>query len=183
MNARNLLCGLIGATLTIGGAGPSNAATDIQGVQAMRICFTPGEDCEALIVAEIARARTSIELQAYSFTAPEIAKAIVAAKARGVHVMAIVDKSQRTERYTGATFLANAGIPVLVDEKPAIAHNKVIVIDGAVTIGGSFNYTRSAQERNAENVTITYDPRVAAAFSANIGRRAAVSVPYGARSK
>lgn len=38
---------------------------------------------------------------------------------------------------------------------PAIAHNKIIVIDECLTIGGSYNYTAAAQKRNAENVTFT----------------------------
>ena len=103
-------------------------------------CFTPGQNCEGLIVAEISAARSSILLQAYSFTSKPIAAALTAAKRRGVDVRAVLDKSQRTERYSGATFLADAGIPVVIDELPAIAHNKVLVIDATTTITGSFNF-------------------------------------------
>lgn len=122
------------------------------------VCFTPAGDCQGMIVAAIATAKTTIKIQAYSFTSAPIAKAILDAKKRGVSVEAIVDKSQRSAKYTGATFLANAGIPVLVDEKPAIAHNKIILIDDATrsptVITGSFNFTKAAQEKNAENILI-----------------------------
>src|SRR5260221_6784470 len=142
-------------------------------------CFTPGQDCEGLIVAEIQAARSAILLQAYSFTSKPIASALRDAKRRGVDVRAVLDKSQRTERYTGATFLADSGIPVVIDEKPAIAHNKALVIDAATTITGSFNFTRAAQERNAENVfVIRGDREIARRYAENWQSRARVSVPY-----
>jgi PLD-like domain len=40
----------------------------------------------------------------------------------------------------------------------AIAHNKVIVIDGETVLTGSFNFTKAAQEKNAENLLIIRDP-------------------------
>lgn len=91
--------------------------------QQMKVCFTPGEPCESMIVDAVDSARTSVLVQAYSFTSPAIGKALAAAFKRGVDVRVIVDKSQRTERYSGATYLAHAGIPVLVDTEVAIAHN------------------------------------------------------------
>jgi phosphatidylserine/phosphatidylglycerophosphate/cardiolipin synthase-like enzyme len=58
------------------------------------------------------------------------------------------------------------------------AHNKVIVIDGWETIGGSFNYTKSAATRNRENVTFISSPDIASAFLANWEARRAVSEPF-----
>ena len=49
---------------------------------------------------------------------------------RGVKVQVILDKSQWTEKYSSATFFQNAGIPTFIDDIHAIAHNKVMVIDG-----------------------------------------------------
>lgn len=118
------------------------------------VCFTPGQDCEGLIVKETRNARKTILLQAYSFTSAPIAKALTEAKQRGVDVRAILDKSQRKEKYTGATFLQNAGIPVVIDDKPAIAHSKIMIFDQQAVLTGSFNFTKSAQERNAENVIL-----------------------------
>jgi phosphatidylserine/phosphatidylglycerophosphate/cardiolipin synthase-like enzyme len=48
-----------------------------------------------------------------------------------------------------------------------LAHNKVSVIDGETVIGGSFNYTKAAQDKHAENVEITRDKTVAAKHTAN----------------
>lgn len=122
----------------------------------IEVCFTPGDDCTGKIVKEINGAKKEIIVQAYSFTSAPIAKALTAAYKRGVKVEAILDKSQRVERYTSATFLHNAGIPVMIDSRHAIAHNKIIIIDRQTVITGSFNFTRAAQERNAENLLVIH---------------------------
>lgn len=87
-------------------------------------------------------------IRAYSFTSAPIAKALVDAHKRDVKVQAILDKSQRSEEFTSATFLTNAGIPTFIDDKHAIAHNKVMIIDSTKVITGSFNFTKAAEESN-----------------------------------
>lgn len=144
----------------------ATAAADAGQVAA--VCFTPGDDCAGAIVREIGAAQGQVLVQAYSFTHADIAAALVAAKRRGVAVLVVLDKSQRSERYSAATFLRNAGIQTVIDDDHAIAHNKVIVIDGRRTITGSFNFTKSAQERNAENVVVIDGADVAARYTANI---------------
>jgi phosphatidylserine/phosphatidylglycerophosphate/cardiolipin synthase-like enzyme len=84
-----------------------------------------------------------------------------------VKIQVILDKSQRTDKYSSATFLHNAGIPTWIDAAHAIAHNKVMVIDGAVVITGSFNFTKAAGEKNAENLLVVRDQRLAAKYTAN----------------
>ena len=147
------------------------------------MCFTPGGNCTDPIVSEIAGAQQSILVQAYSFTSVPILSALKAAHARGVDVEVIVDKtsarqSKSGSRYSAATFLSNAGIPVWVDTKVAIAHNKVMVIDGETVITGSFNFTAAAEKNNAENLLVLDDPALAGKYRANWERRRAVSAPY-----
>ena len=131
------------------------------------VCFTPGEDCVGVIVRELGAARKSIRVQSYSFTSAPIAKALVDAAARGVHVEAILDRSNRTGRYSGLSFLTNAHVPASVDCRHAIAHNKIIIIDDEVVITGSFNFTKAAQAHNAENLLVLRDPQLAARYTAN----------------
>ncbi|HEX4045647.1 MAG TPA: phospholipase D family protein [Gammaproteobacteria bacterium] len=136
-----------------------------------QVCFTPGANCTQLIVTAIDQAKQAIYVQAYSFTSPAIAKALVNAKNRGVRVKVILDKSQyKKEKYSSSTYLANQGIPVWVDYRPHIAHNKVMIIDNTL-ITGSFNFTKSAQERNAENVLIIKDKDLANQYLVNWYKR------------
>ncbi len=94
------------------------------------VCFTPGGDCTNDSVKTINEAHKNILVQAYQFTSPPIAKAIVDAKRRGVDVKIILDKSQyNAKKYSSALFFEHEDIPVWIDYKVNIAHNKVMVID------------------------------------------------------
>ena len=143
-----------------------------------QVCFTPGAECTDMIVREIGGAKRTVLVQAYSFTSAPIAKALVDAKKRGVDVRAILDKSQRTERYSAADFLANSGVPTWIDSCCAIAHNKVMVIDGETVITGSFNFTKAAQARNAENVLVIRDRDLAARYAENWQKHLGTSERY-----
>jgi len=147
------------------------------------VYFSPSGGCTQAIVDTLATAKKSVLVQAYSFTSAPIAKALVDAKKRGVDVQAILDKSQRTEKYSGATFLLNAGIPTFIDPAHTIAHNKVMVIDGKTVITGSFNFTKAAENNNAENLLILRSEELAARYTDNWKHHLGHSVPYAGHTK
>jgi phosphatidylserine/phosphatidylglycerophosphate/cardiolipin synthase-like enzyme len=118
------------------------------------VFFSPNGGATEAIVREIDAAKSEVLVQAYSFTSVPIAQALLNAKKRGVRIEAVLDKSQRSERYSAATFLMNAGIAVVIDDRHAIAHNKIIIIDQASLITGSFNFSKNADQNNAENLLI-----------------------------
>ena len=154
-------------------AGASGQAAEI------RSCFTPGQDCTGLIVDQVDHATMRVLVQAYGMTSEPIMQALAQAKRRGVDVRVLLDKTNEQERYSAASFLINQGVAVLIDDKVAIAHNKVMVIDDAHVITGSFNFTKAAQERNAENVLVIRQyPELARNYTENWRNRAAVSRPY-----
>lgn len=136
------------------------------------VCFTPGEDCTAKIVEQLNQAKRDVYVQAYSFTSQPIAKALLDAKRRGVTLYIVLDKSQlATKRYSSAVFFAHAKIPVWIDDDVSIAHNKVMIIDHERVITGSFNFTRAAQYKNAENVLIIRDAGLVQRYVHNFLRR------------
>lgn len=131
-----------------------------------------------MIIREIDLAKKSIQMQAYSLTSKPIAEALTRAKMRGVNITVLADKSQKHERYTQINNLKKAGLLVYIDEKPAIAHNKIIIIDEETIVGGSYNFSNSAEKRNAENVTIIKNKEFAALYAANFKKRLAASTIY-----
>ncbi len=142
------------------------------------VAFSPG-DAEQTVIAAIGSARHSVHLAAYSFTSRPIAQALVDTKARGVEVEAVLDRSNATARYSGASALARAGIPVRIDSRYPIMHDKFLVIDGVTVETGSFNYTKAAARSNAENVVVIRDdPAVAAAYEAEWQRMWAESEAF-----
>jgi len=145
----------------------------------IRVYFSPGGGCTVAILSEINQAKTEILIQAYSFTSQPIARALIQAKKRGVKIIAVLDKSNRTKKYSAATFLKNMEIPVYIDDKHAIAHNKIILIDNRVVITGSFNFTAAAENKNAENLLILDDlPDLTRAYRENFQKHLQHSVPY-----
>jgi len=145
--------------------------------------FSPNGGCTEAIVEALGQARTTVKVQAYSFTSAPIAKALVDAHKRGVRVEVILDKSQWTEKYSSADFLAHAGIPTRIDAQHKIAHNKIMVIDGAVVITGSFNFTRGAEYDNAENLLVIRSQALAALYPRNWETHAEHSEPYMGRGR
>jgi phosphatidylserine/phosphatidylglycerophosphate/cardiolipin synthase-like enzyme len=154
------------------------AAETVRNVPAVDVYFSPRGGCTQAIVREIDRARGEILVQAYSFTSAPIARALVGAHRRGVRVVALLDKSQRGRDFTSATFLADAGIPVYIDAEHAIAHNKIMIVDRETVITGSFNFTKAAEEKNAENLEIIRSKDVAYLYVANFDRHMAHSERY-----
>jgi phosphatidylserine/phosphatidylglycerophosphate/cardiolipin synthase-like enzyme len=106
------------------------------------VYFSPNGHCTQAIIQELDKAKTSILMQAYSFTSAPIAKSLLEAHKRGVKVEVILDKSNLTEKYSSVNFLVNNGIPTRIDAAHAIAHNKVMIIDGETLVTGSFNRAR-----------------------------------------
>lgn len=142
----------------------------------IQVCFTPGGNCTADVVRAIDHAHKTLLIQAYQLTSQNIEDAVVDAKHRGVDVKIILDKSQVSSNHaSSAKFFSERGVPVWIDYKPHIAHNKIMVIDHEVVVTGSFNFTRSAQLHNAENLLIIENPQLASIYTHNWESRLAVS--------
>lgn len=146
-----LLCWTVGA-----GA----AALPAKGT--VEVLFTPWDDAEGAIVRALGEARKSIQMQAFLLTSRSIAKALRDARERGVAVELLADREMVRKGETSLIpGLAADGFPVWLETRYASAHNKVILIDAleahGLVITGSYNFTWSAQARNAENLLILRD--------------------------
>src|SRR5712691_8230920 len=158
--------------------GPLHAAEPFSPAR-VAVYFSPNGGATEAVVRELNAAQTQVLMQAYSFTSAPIAKALVEAHKRGVKILAVLDTSNETNKYSAATFLHNFGIQPLIDAEHAIAHSKVMVIDSTTIITGSFNFTKAAEEKNAENMLVMKEaPELVTAYEANIRMHAGHSHPY-----
>ena len=190
---RRLRLGLLMASLATGSAWalaetptPEAVARAERGSMAIqaqiRVYFTPGNSAETAIAETIATAHRQIRVQAYSFTNPLIVQALADAQSRGVAVTVILDKSNRTQKYSAADFSHHSGIETLIDDRHAIAHNKIMIIDDSVVITGSYNFTRAAEKSNAENVVIIESGPIAQKYLQNWQKHRQHAEPYRART-
>jgi phosphatidylserine/phosphatidylglycerophosphate/cardiolipin synthase-like enzyme len=146
--------------------------------QGVEVFFSPGGGCTRAVVSALEGATNSVYVQAYSFTSASIARALLNAHQRKVKVRMILDDSQRTEKYSEADFLDHYGLAPMIDARHAIAHNKIMIIDEAVVITGSFNFTKAAEEKNAENLLVIHDPVLARKYLENWSSHAAHAEPF-----
>ncbi|KAB8312639.1 phospholipase D family protein [Erwinia endophytica] len=118
--------------------------------------FSPEGSAMQLVLDTIGSAKKSIRMMGYSFTSPEVVKALVATHQRGVDVKIVLDEKGNRSKASQAAMnvVVNAGIPLRTNRQFAIMHDKVIIVDDRTIEAGSFNYTRSAAHRNSENVLI-----------------------------
>ena len=134
----------------------------------IEVYFSPRGGALAAVLKEVDAARSSILVQAYSFTSAPIAESLAAAQRRGVRVEIILDQTKLLEeKRSQADFLAHSGVSVRVDAQHGSAHNKVLILDSQTVITGSYNFTRHAEEDNAENLLIIRDHALAAKYTAN----------------
>jgi len=148
-----LLAAILLGLAAAAGAAPLPASGTVEAL------FTPWDDAEGAIVRALGEARKTVHVQAYLLTSRSIAKALLDARGRGVAVEILADREMVAKgENSQVPKLAEEGIPVWLETRYATAHNKVIEIDApgeqAVVITGSYNFTWSAQARNAENLLI-----------------------------
>jgi phosphatidylserine/phosphatidylglycerophosphate/cardiolipin synthase-like enzyme len=123
----------------------------------VQVAFTPWDDAESLLLETLGRARREILVQAYLLTSRAIAASLIAAKQRGLEVSVLADARQHADNPSSLlSSLAEKGIPVWLETRYRNAHNKIMIIDAGtkdvVIVTGSYNFTRSAQRMNSENL-------------------------------
>jgi phosphatidylserine/phosphatidylglycerophosphate/cardiolipin synthase-like enzyme len=147
----------------------------------IEICFAPEDDCAGFAVRAIDRAEHEILVGAYGLTTGSgIVDALLRAHQRGVEVELVVDRTTPCGRNSGVDLLAGAGVPVWIDHSARIAHAKTMVIDGALTLNGSYNWTRGAAA-NSEDLNLVASPAVAEAYAAHWRDRQGRSLRFDRR--
>jgi len=115
-----------------------------------------GSEIKKRILTEINNASRSIYIAMAWFTDRDIADALINAKSRGVDVDIILSSHKDNE--TVKNMLRDAGIPVHAFEtgdERGLMHHKFSLIDGRLTLNGSYNYTYNASKNNVENIHVS----------------------------
>lgn len=114
--------------------------------------------------------RERIDFLAFSFTQDALGAAILDRARAGVKVRGVFERTGSETRFSEFGPLKEAGLDVYQDANPYIMHHKVIVVDGRITVFGSFNFSNNAAEDNDENLLIVHSPEFARAFLAEVDR-------------
>ena len=144
------------------------------------VYFSPNGGAAHAILKSISSAQQTILVQAYLLYSTRLAGALVRAHQRGVQVHVILDaNAQRHDPPVKAVaLLVGAGVSVSLDDHHEWAHDKVMILDGAIVVTGSYNWTLAAENTNGENLLVIRDPRLAAVYAENWRRHADHSFLY-----
>jgi len=118
------------------------------------VYFSPGRGADEIVIGFIDRCEKTLDVAVYSLTHDPIRDALIRAQDRGVQIRVLMDNLQAKSRYADDEALAEAGVPVRVDKSSAAMHHKFAIGDGKAVLTGSFNWTKNAVTRNAENFVI-----------------------------
>lgn len=117
--------------------------------------FTSGGSIGDTVAREIRATQRKILLALFGFNNPRLADELAQLAKRGVSVRVKVDatKGELKKQASLAGMLKNAGAEVTAVAPEGKNHNKFAVIDGAIVLTGSYNWTVKA-ESNWENLLV-----------------------------
>lgn len=128
--------------------------------------FSPGTACLNKIVSLCESAKSHVDICVFTVSDNRITAAIIAAKDRGVNVRLLSDNDKSEDKGSDIDFMIERGVAVKMDASRHHMHHKFAIIDKATLINGSFNWTRSASERNQENILVTTERSLLQSYQA-----------------
>lgn len=155
----------------------------VQAEPNIQVGFSPEGSAQKLVLETIASAQHSIQMLAYAFQAPDIMQALVDAKKRGVDVRVVVDKKRNQNKVSkkAMDFVVRNGVELRTNDHFHIHHDKAIIVDGNTVETGSFNFARSAETANSENVVVIRDmPEISRQYLAHWQSRWDLGKTYAA---
>ena len=126
--------------------------------------FSPGDDCRRKLLDLCVSARESLDISVFTISDDRLSRAIISAHQRGIKVRLITDNDKSLDEGSDVEYLITEGIEVRMDNTPNHMHHKFALIDQRVLVNGSFNWTRSATEYNQENILVTDEQGLVAAY-------------------
>jgi phosphatidylserine/phosphatidylglycerophosphate/cardiolipin synthase-like enzyme len=151
-----------------------NPVVNIGGARVETI-FASEHDPSGRIVEVIRGARQRVDFLAFSFTHDGIGSAMLDRAKGGVKVRGVFENTGSETRFSEFGRMKEAKLEVYQDGNPYVMHHKVIVVDGRYTVFGSYNFSANASDDNDENCLIVDDPKLAAAFLAEVDRMVALA--------
>ncbi|MDN7676386.1 phospholipase D-like domain-containing protein [Burkholderia oklahomensis] len=129
-------------------------------------------------VALIRRARTRVLVAGGASVPAAVAEALCAARGRGVDVRVVLDRTGHATKYSGAGFLASAGVDVALSDRVPNVHGSFVVVDDAVVLGAA-SFVQASDERTAGNFNVFYRaPQLAQSYAVEFRRLYGLSRRY-----
>ena len=130
----------------------------------IQVAFSPGPDCRKLILSEISKSEETLDICVFTISDNQIKDAIIAVHHKGIQVRIISDNFKMYDEGSDISELASEGIEVKVDVSEHHMHHKFMVVDAKRVLTGSYNWSRTAELQNAENILVVHDISISGKF-------------------
>lgn len=131
----------------------------------IKVLFSPQDKIiDNEIITIIQKAKKSIYIPIFFITHKEIKDELIKAHKRGIDIKVINDATNAHSKYTIHKELRKSGIKVKTENYAGKMHMKAMFVDGRISIIGSMNFTKSANNKNDENVLIIDNEEIAKYF-------------------
>jgi phosphatidylserine/phosphatidylglycerophosphate/cardiolipin synthase-like enzyme len=154
-----------------GSISPDDTPNPVVTVNGTRIenYFSPDDGVAAHLLEVLEGAEHSIYFMAFAFTRQDMAQVLLDQAAAGLDVRGVFETRQVEAGANQAWLLLTEGglaDSVRQDGNRYNMHSKVFIIDEAVVVLGSYNFSNNAERRNDENILFIYNPTMAQAMLA-----------------
>ncbi len=132
--------------------------------------YSPAGAVAAHVNDALASARDSVLFMAFDFTRQDFGQTLLDQAAAGRDVRGVFEGQQLAAGGDAAwQLLARGGLAANIRKDGNLynMHNKVFIIDKAVVVTGSYNFSAAAENDNDENALIIHNPAIAAAYFAD----------------
>lgn len=131
----------------------------------IEIYFSPDDGVANPVLEILNGAEKSIYFMAFSFTTDEFGEAIREKAENGLTVAGVMEEEQvKSNVGTEYDLFKQANLDVFIDGIEGQMHHKTMIIDERIVITGSYNFSRSAETRNDENLIVIYNEQIADYF-------------------
>jgi len=129
--------------------------------------FSPNDNSVHALTQQFRIASDSVDICVFTITDDRITQAIRQAHDHNVKIRIITDNDKAFDPGSDVSQIRNLGIPIVTDKDSNHMHHKYAIFDGKTLLSGSYNWTRSAAERNEENFVITHEAKLVHSFQRN----------------
>jgi len=128
----------------------------------IEVYFSPDDGVANHVFELLSQAEESIYFLAFSFTTDEFGEVIRSKAEDGLTVAGVMEEQQvKSNVGTEYDLFKQAGLDVFVDGNEGQMHHKTMIVDENIVITGSYNFSRSAETRNDENLIVMHNDKIA----------------------
>lgn len=128
----------------------------------VEVYFSPSDRTNFYIDEKIKQAENNVSFALLTFTKDDLGESLIAKHKMGINVRGIIDNVN--DNGSEYALLLQNGIAVKDHSPSTILHHKYAIMDDAMIVTGSHNWSNAANSVNDENTIIIHDASVANVF-------------------